>query len=91
MLRKFQQSKAAKGIGCAVLAVVIYYVMTDGFTRMAGERMGIGSSPDAVSSGGSWAETAVLVLLILWVAAAVGRAVWERRKGRPKNDVNVKY
>lgn len=90
MLKKFQNSKIAKTVGCLVLAVVIYYVMTDGFSSLSGETSGAGAS--SLSAGGyGWKETLAAGILVLWMLVVIGKSLWERRRGRPKNDVNVKY
>lgn len=83
MLKKFQNSKAAKIAGCLILAVLIFYSMSGGFSGTAGTFPG--------KDGYSWQETAAAAVLIIWAAAAVIKKIWEQKKGQPKNDVNVRY
>lgn len=90
MLKKFQNSKAARITGCLILAVVIFYSMSDGFYGLVGETSGTAGT--FLGKGGySWQETAAAVVLVLWAAVAVIRKIREQKKGQPKNDVNVRY
>lgn len=92
MLQKIFRTKLWKGFCCVLLAGVIYYFMTDGFSQTVGQTARVGKDAQAVGTAGGFpAEYVVIGMLAVWCLLMLGRYLWERHSSRPKNDVNVRY
>lgn len=93
MLHKRFPKKLWKGFCCILLAGIIYYFMTDGFSETVGQAARVGKDAQAAveTAGGSSAEYVVIGILAVWCLLMLGKYLWERYGSRPKNDVNIRY
>lgn len=93
MLRKFCRSKTGKIVSGVILALAIYYTMTDGFTQTLGEAARVGADANAAkaAAGSGNAEWVVIGILSVWILLVLGKNLWEKYRRKPKNDVNVRY